>query len=279
MAQRIIRLNESDLKNMIKSVLNEMHESDEDYYNDLLTKYNSEMDVDKATGGKEYSGEFEDEIDIDDIDDDVEDNEENQPETDDEYYIVTCVSKDGESSESHIVDANEKGEYEGADGCEIEGPFETREDAEKKAMDDGLEITDDDRQTDTTEVDNAISALSDNTPEPEEEHMEGDIIYYENTPIEYKGGKYHMTIEDGFNMGDSKCPKIEVVGSSLNDVKNEYNNLWDNYYYKEHGKYVKDMEDKKMAQRDFSGVEGISADQINMEELPVIVDLDKAKIQ
>ncbi len=232
MAKKIVKLNESELKDIIKEVILEMapaglseFSSDDDDY-DPFAKYGI-GDINDITKGNEYHGE----TDKDAF---------NQEDPDD---VEAKIDADVNNSADRNIDP-----------------------------DDEPETWDDTSITD--EPEGTITPLSTPTEEPEEQHQEGDVIYYENTPIEFKDGKYHMTIEDGFDMGDSKCPRIDVVGSSLKAVKNEYDNLWDNYYYKDHAQYVKDMQEKGKAQYDFSGVGSMDASQINLEELPIIVNLD-----
>ena len=237
MAQKVIRLNESELKEVIKNVILEMGnpslsefdafgDDDPDLGGDVDFSQYDIPDINAATKGNEYHGEM----------------DQNEFSQEDPDEIEAKMDADIVNDPNRDINPD--------DGEETMGEPETDEPDESP-----------------------ITPLSQRDEEPVEQHQEGDVIYYENTPIEFKNGQYHMTIEDGFDMGDSKCPKITVVGSNLKAVESEYDNLWDNYYYKDHIDYVKNMQDKGLAQYDFSGVGSMDASQINLEELPIIVNL------
>ena len=240
MAKRIVTLNESELKTLIKEAILELaptglselapqsDNTDDDEY-DPFSKYGI-GDINDVTGGGEYHGE-------------MDQDEFNEPDPDD---VEAQMDADVNTADDRDVNPDDI-EPETGNGQFV--PDEPEE--------------------------GPITPLSQPNNEPEEQHQEGDVIYYENTPIEFKNGQYHMTIEDGFDMGDAKCPKITVVGSSLKAVKSEYDHLWDNFYYKDHADYVKQMQEQGLAEYDFSTVGAMDPSQINLEELPVIINLDK----
>lgn len=234
MAKKIVKLNESEFKNLIKSVILEMaptglteftNEDDYDDDYDPFAKYGI-GDINDVTKGREYHGETDQDAFTQEDPDDVE------------------AKLDADIVTDNDRDVNP-------------------DDVEPEAG--NGEIVPD-------EPENGITPLSSPMNEPEEQHQEGDIIYYENTPIEFKNGKYHMTIEDGFDMGTAKCPRIDVVGSSLKAVKSEYDHLWDNYYYMNHADYVKQMDKEGRVQYDFD--DSMSPDEIDLATLPVIINLD-----
>lgn len=282
MAQRIIKLNENELKGLIKNVLFEMAGFNDDEENDELTsvlnKYSKQTAIPDSNNAEVTAAEDAAETDMAD-DEGIEDRG--------EFYIITYNDDITNSTDTWIGDAEEKAECVG-DEYQVQGPFQTKEDAEEEARKQGLDpkdLVDDEGQGIVTsnepvtntldQPEGSISPLStQDTTEPET-HQEGDIIYYENTPIEYSNGKYHMTIEDGFDMGNAKCPKIIVVGTNLKAVKNEYDNLWDNYYYKEHGKYAKDMIERGLAEYDFNKFAGQDMMNMDLNDVPVIVNIDK----
>ena len=249
MAKQTIRLNESEFKSLIKEVILEMDMPG-------LSEYD-------AFDGEEYDGE--DTIDFD------------------KYGIgdINAVTKGNEYHGEN--DNNEFNQEDPADAeekmdADINNDPNRDVNPEDNIQDDGMEGVQgepniENGEQDEPEINSPVTPLSEPTHDEEEHHEDGDVIYYEQTPIEYSNGKYHMTIEDGFDMGEAKCPKIDVVGSSLKDVKGEYDHLWDNYYYKDHAQYVKDMMERGFANYDFSAVGGQDPSQINLEELPIIVDL------
>lgn len=241
MAQKLISLNESDLKRIVKNVILE-------YVNPGFDPF-ADDDPDMADGGIDMS-----QYDIPDI--------------------KTALK--GKKEYQGEYDANE---FQQEDPDDVE----TKLDADVNNSSDRDVNYDDEETPNYNPSDNnmnepeetPITPLSQHTDEPVEQHQEGDVIYYENTPIEFKNGQYHMTIEDGFDLGSAKCPKITVVGSNLNDVKEQYNDLWDGYYYKEHGEYVKQMQKQGLAEYDFDMVGNADATQLNLEDIPVIINLDK----
>lgn len=283
MAKRIITLNESELKNLIKKALFELAGYDDDsdndsYEDDILKKYDDQIDINKATGGKEYKGT---ETDIEDISDETEDEYTSEPgEPTGQYYICSYSDETSETPESWLCDSTEIENYKEMENCSIQGPFNTQEEAEKYASEHDIQLQDTEENTNPEDNEiqtNGITPLSHKDEEPEEHHQEGDVIYFENIPIEYKDGRYHMTIENGFDMKTAKCPQINVVADKLQDVKDEYAYLWDNVYYGEHGKYAQKMLDNGSAEYDFSGVMVGNGQDVNLEELPIIIDLDKEK--
>mgnify|MGYP007133715415 CR=1 FL=1 len=284
MAQRIIKLNENELKGLIKNVLFEMagfnDDEENDELNSVLNKYSKQTALPTSNNAEATAAEDAAETDIA-----AEEGTEGQG----EFYIITYSDDITNSTDTWIGDAEEKAECIG-DEYQVQGPFPTKEDAEEEARKQGLDpkdLVDDEGQgmvmtnepadnaENVAEPEGPITSLSTQDSLEPETHQEGDIIYYENTPIEYSNGKYHMTIEDGFDMGDAKCPKITVVGSNLDAVKQEYENLWDNYYYKEHGNYAKDMIERGFAEYDMSNLGGLNASEIDLSNVPVIVNLDK----
>ena len=107
--------------------------------------------------------------------------------------------------------------------------------------------------------------------DPEPEHQAGNVIDYDGVEIVDDGTQYIM-------VANASNPEITIKGSSLNAVKNVYNDLW---------KDVAAMEEKArrmgetiwhgamMNARDYD--EYVRAAGMHEENLPIVIDLDKGK--
>lgn len=252
MAKRIIKLNESDIARMVMNVLNEVaggFSDDDEYYgnddnndDDFLNNF---PDLDLNAMEKEYHGQGE-ENEFNNDDDDTEeyaDDDQMNPETDD--YPEETEEENGEEN------------LEG-DENEMEPEAEEPEDGDTEGFDDDEPI------------------VPDTDPEDEKPHQDGDVVMYENIPITYKDGKWHMTIEDGYEEGDNKCPRIDVVGSKIKDVKGQYDFLWDSISYREHGDYARDLVNLGKAQYNFSKDMIVGGDNTpDLTNSPIVIDTDK----
>lgn len=231
MAQRIIKLNESDITRMVMNVLNEVAGgySDDEYEEDEYDLSNF-PDLDLGQMEKEFHGQGEE-------------NEFTNKDDDADEYV------DDEQAESETDDYSE-------------------EDEESEEENDNTEKSDDE--------DNK-PIVPDTDPEDEKPHQDGDVVMYENIPITYKDGKWHMTIEDGFESGDNKCPRIDVVASKIKDVKDQYDFLWDSISYREHGNYAKSLIDRNEAeyQLDFSNLSVGGDNTPDLATTPILIDVDK----
>lgn len=239
MAQKVIRLTESDIMRLVKNVLNEMNGYD-DEDNDFQQELEKNFPMPKE---KEYIPTKEDEAEFEDSEDDeFEDadvnNDPNRDEEDDFEDLDTFEGSD-EGGEGDPGEPNNPGDPN--DPSKPQGP---------------------------------VTPLSNNEPEPEEAHEEGDVIYFENIPITYTDGRFHMTIEDGYKSKTGNCPRIDVVGNSLRDVQNEYTHLWDDYYYSEHGQYAEKMIEDGKADYEVSD-KMVIGDNMDLSDMTVLVDLDK----
>lgn len=248
MAKKVIRLTESDIMGIVKNVINEMYEcnneiaednnadnEDEDDFLGVFTKYGDEVlnDLDLYNDDDEEShfNGGEDEDDEEFSDETVDDGEE---EVDD---LSSFEDSDEEGEEENDLYSKR---YEGSaeDSWYVEPPKD-----ENKYSEDN-------------------------------NYTDGDVVYYENIPIEKKDGRFHMTIEDGFKGDNGDCPRIDVVGSHIADVKGEYDRLWNKFYYKDHYKYADQMVNSGKGQIQIDDTEPLGQGT-RMGDYTVLVDLDK----
>jgi hypothetical protein len=250
MAKKVIRLTESDIMGIVKNVINEMYECTNDISDGKLNEgryFDDEDDEDLSN----LLSQFNDEIDDEYVPDEEEMNDEfpDEPEGDPEEPGKPEDEEEEIDDLSSFEDSDEEGEdekdlyskrYEGSaeDSWYVEPPKD-----EHKYDEDN-------------------------------EYTDGDVVYYENIPIEKKDGRFHMTIEDGFKGDNGDCPRIDVVGSHIADVKGEYDRLWNKFYYKDHYKYADQMVNSGKGQIQIDDTEPLGQGT-RMGDYTVLVDLDK----
>ena len=244
MAQKIIKLNENDIRRLVKATLYEM------------------------CGGKPHNMVMEDD------DYDFDDNE------DTERYneLISKYQSKGGIPTMADVEKVAGDEYHGED---VEGEFNLEDDdlsfvpdEEQEYVDNEDYPEDEEGDEEESEVNVSDNSLSDWDEGEEEQHEEGDIIYYESVPIKFTNGKYEMTVEEG----DDNCPSITAVGSKLGDVKDFYDYLWNDVSYSEHARVAQDCIDDGSGHYAFNDNMTVGGDTApNLASTPVIVDLDKQR--
>jgi hypothetical protein len=248
MAKKVIRLTESDIMGIVKNVINEMYECNNEIAED--NNADNEDEDDFLGVFTKYGDEVLNDLDL--YNDDDEESHFNGGEDEDDEEFSDETVNDGEE------EVDDLSSFEDSDD---EG--ETEDDLYNKRYGGSAE--------DSWYVE---PPKDEHKYDEDNEYTDGDVVYYENIPIEKKDGRFHMTIEDGFKGDNGDCPRIDVVGSHIADVKGEYDRLWNKFYYKDHYKYADQMVNSGKGQIQIDDTEPLGQGT-RMGDYTVLVDLDK----
>lgn len=261
MAQRIIKLTESDIKNLIKEAINEISAlddfdfdagfgDDDDFGNNLNSKFDFSIPQDNRAKQAFDTDNSEENTDTDDS---------NVDDTNSEVYLCNDGNRYwlGSREDAEKCSARENGDAQ---------MFKTKEDALDFARKEGISLPELDAENMADSEGDDFEQFVHNAGEPEEKHEDGDVIYYDNIPIDYSNGTYKMEI-----MQDE--PNVIASGTNINNVKQFYDYMWDNVSYDEHREYIKTLLDKGLAEYNFD--EKMMSSEMSLDKIPIIVNCDK----
>ena len=262
MAQRIIKLTESDIKNLIKEAINEISAlddfdfdagfgDDEDFENNLNSKFDFNIPQDNRAKQAFDNDSSEETASMDDLN------------TDDEAMGEVYLCNDGNRywigsrEDAERCDASENGNAQ---------MFRSKEEALDFAREEGIPLPELDAENMADAEGDEINQFAQHTEEPEEHHEDGDVIYYDSIPIDYFNGTYKMEI-----IQDN--PNVIASGTNINNVKQFYDYMWDNIPYDEHREYIQSLLDKGIAEYNFD--EKMMSSEMSLDKIPIIVNCDK----
>ena len=263
MAQRIIKLTESDIKNLIKEAINEISAlddfdfdagfgDDEDFENSLNSKFNFNIPQDnraKQAFNNDNSDETPNPEDFDNND---------ATDTIGEVYLCNDGKKYwlGSKEDAERCDASENGSAQ---------MFRSKEEALNFAREEGIPLPELDAEN-MTDDDTEFNPFAQHTEEPEEHYEEGDVIYYDSIPIDYSNGTFKMEV-----LQDN--PTVIASGTNINSVKQFYDYMWNSLPYDEHNNYVQELINKGIAEYNFD--EKMMSSEMSLDKIPIIVNCDK----